>query len=134
VLAGLAGTLSSCVSPSKGAMKVEGSTLVVAVCEPFRADYLRINVVDGGDATEVWRAAGEADLVEGDLIHFGVAPEGMLTDVLDNDSPFDGLVVSALISKSDGGVWVLAAAWDELRTDAWRNQDGQYTDGPCAGR
>jgi hypothetical protein len=125
--------LSGCVDRSDGSIKVEGDSILFAVCESVRTDLLRANVIDGGDWAEIWRASGEAMFSPGEIVTLGVDPRGMASTYVAIDPVFDGRTVNLSLADPDGGVgWVIAAPWDELRTDLWRNQDGQYAEAPCS--
>ncbi len=126
--------LAGCTPVDRISAKLVDGGIAFAVCHATVVNEVTVSVRPSGSSqqpTHLWQATGMGELTDGEIIVYGVPPEGLVTDLGPTSHDFSGDEVRLVIENT--GVRTLGWRGDgsRLRTDAWLTWTGAHSDIPC---
>jgi hypothetical protein len=139
LVAALGCALVGCTVADPIAVRLVDGTLTFAVCEDVDVDHLVAEQVFRDEkpnrAVTIWEASGEADILNGTLITFGMSPDG-LSETRSATEPTDRPSMIAISLKHDengsyGSGMTGTFPMEKITEDEWLDADGSTRETPC---
>lgn len=130
VLLGLAG----CTPVDRISAKLVNGGIAFAVCHGTVVNEITVSArpADSSEQpTDLWHAMGVGELAGGEIVVYGIAPEGLVTDLGPTSHDFSGDEVSLVIENTGVRTMVWRGDGSQLSTDAWLTWTGARSDIPC---